>query len=290
MEGHCYMDIYNIFFNICLGLFIGGVVMSVLSLILAGTAMEHGGMDHIDHIDHIDHAVDHVDHIDHVDQVDQTVDHADHIDQTEHIDHADQSEQTEHSAKEHVRNVSHLKDSAGSHGSKDITPAPFMLLFSEFLLVFGISGILYYFLIAGWFQWIIFIITPLTGCLLTKLISRLWKGIAINRHYDVISHRNIIGKVGEVVLDVDDKGGVIKIRSDIPMEFEKIHAKPLHPEKQFAEGEYVYVCGKKDGYFLIDDKIGTEEGATIKFCPVCGGSIEGADGYFCENCGAKLSS
>ncbi|HUY01138.1 MAG TPA: hypothetical protein VMV49_16380, partial [Candidatus Deferrimicrobium sp.] len=130
-----------------------------------------------------------------------------------------------------------------------------MLLFSEFLLVFGIAGVVFYFLIGGWLQWIIFIITPLTSCLLTKFISKLWRKIAINRHYEVISGKNLTGQVGEVVLDVDEKGGIIKIKSDVPMEYEKLHSKPLNPKKHFVSGQYVYICGKKDGYVLIDDRL-----------------------------------
>lgn len=293
------MDVYNIFFNICLGLFISGLIMSIISIFLAGTTIQHLSMGHIDHIDHVDH-IDHIDHVDHADQINH-IDHIDHIDHADHInhvghmehinqvDHTNQSEHAGHFNKDHLHKVAHFKDSGDSTGQKDITPAPFMLLFSEFLLVFGISGVLYYFFISEELKWTIFFITPLTGYLFTKLVSILWKRIAINRHYDIISNRNVIGKVGEVVLDVDNKGGVIKIKSETPLEFEKIQSKPLYPEKQFFKGEYVYIYGKKDGYFLIDDKTppGVEE---IKLCPNCGAPMEKAeDGSFCVYCGAKLS-
>ncbi|MHA1378309.1 MAG: NfeD family protein [Candidatus Helarchaeota archaeon] len=299
------MDVYNIFFNVCLGLFIGGLILSIISMILAGTAIEHQGMSHLDHVDHLDHIdhidhLDHVDHLDHIDQVDHVVhidhidqldhpvqiDHVDHIDQTSHINHL---EHTEHLDKDHLQKIEHSKDSGSSDNIKDITPAPFMLLFSEFLLVFGISGILLnFFIVDEWLKWINFLITPLTSFLFVKLVSILWKRIAINRHYNIIySSRNIIGKVGEVILDVDNKGGVVKIKSDTPMEFEKIHSKPWIPEKQFSKGQQVYIYGKKDGYFLVDDEIPSQE--EVQICPNCGAFIGGESGFFCEYCGAELS-
>ncbi|MHA1649226.1 MAG: hypothetical protein ACTSYB_03450 [Candidatus Helarchaeota archaeon] len=78
------------------------------------------------------------------------------------------------------------------------------------------------------------------------------------------------------------------MKSDTPLEFEKIHAKPLNPKKQFAKGEYVYICGKKDGYFLVNDKIHQQD-AEIILCPSCGAAIEANEGRFCEYCGAELS-
>jgi hypothetical protein len=305
------MDVYSLFFNICLGLFISGVIMSVISIILAGMTIEHGGtghldhavghmdhvdhaVDHVDHIDHLDHAVDHVDQIDHldhtvdhIDHLDHAIDHVDHLDHIDHVDYIDQSGTTEYLAKDHLQKISHFKTSEASNTPTDITPAPFMLLFSEFLLVFGIFGIIFYFLTAGWLQWIVFLITPLTSVLLTKLVSKVWQKIAINRHYTLGSSNNLIGKVGEVVLDVDEKGGVIKIRTETPLEFEKLHAKPSDPKKQFVKGQFVYICGKEGEFFLIDDRIRPQE-VELKYCPNCGSSIE-EDGLFCEYCGAKLS-
>ncbi|MHA1231946.1 MAG: zinc ribbon domain-containing protein, partial [Candidatus Helarchaeota archaeon] len=112
--------------------------------------------------------------------------------------------------------------------------------------------------------------------------------IAINRHYEPIFVKNIIGEIGEVVLDVDNKGGVIKIKSDTPMEYEKVFAKPLYPNKSFVQGEYVYICGKENEYFLVDDKIPYEK-EEIKFCPNCGASIEKENESFCQYCGIRLS-
>ncbi len=283
------MDLYNIFFNICLGLFIGGVIMSIISIILAGTTIQHQSLGHIDHTAYIDH-IDHIDHLDHTLAHIEHVDHADHTPtHIEHVDHADFINQTEHIGhlgKEHLHKINHFKDSGNINGHKDITPAPFMLLFSEFLLVFGISGILYYFIIIEWPKWIIFFITPLTSFLFVELVSMLWKRIAINRHYETISSKNIIGTIGEVVLDVDSKGGIIKINSNTPMEFEKIHSKPLHPEKQFSKGQHVFIYAKKDGYFLIDNKIPLEE--EIESCPNCGAIIVEENECYCVYCGAKL--
>ncbi|MFW9825169.1 MAG: hypothetical protein ACFFE4_19665, partial [Candidatus Thorarchaeota archaeon] len=62
-------SLYDVFFSICLGLFIGGIIMSIISTILAEISTHDlQGTDHIDHFDHIDH-IDHADvgQIDHID-------------------------------------------------------------------------------------------------------------------------------------------------------------------------------------------------------------------------------
>jgi len=310
------IDIYYIFFYICFGLFIGGLIISIISIFLAGLSFSHSGGGHLDHADHgaighLDHAdhgaighLDHADHgaIGHLDHADHGaighLDHADHgaighLDHADHgaighLDHADNIDHIDHYNldKEYFSDSGHI-DTSGEGNIKDITPAPFMLLFSEFLLVFGLSGILYYYLIGELFRWVIFILTPITSVVLTKMVSKIWKMIAKNRRYELASRGNIIGRIGEVVLDVDEAGGVIKIKDNTPMGFEKMHSKPLNPKKKFSVGQLVYICGIKGDYVLVDDEIKPKE-EKIKFCPNCGASIEKEDEEYCEYCGEKL--
>ncbi|MFX1442953.1 MAG: NfeD family protein, partial [Promethearchaeota archaeon] len=140
-----------------------------------------------------------------------------------------------------------------SRDLSDATPAPFMLLFSTFLLVFGISGIILYFLITNWLRFLIFFITPLIAYLFTHYISVGWKKIAKSRYYNISSTQNLIGVQGEVVLSVDYRGGVIKIPSSTPLKFEKVHVKPLKLDSQFEEGEMVYICDVNKGFLLVDN-------------------------------------
>lgn len=133
-----------------------------------------------------------------------------------------------------------------------ITPAPIMLLFSSAFLIFGISGLVLFQLIEGILRFIILYIAPSAAYLTTKIINFTWKIIAKSRFYRISSTQNLIGVKGEVLLRVDERGGVIKIPSSTPMRFEKVHVKPIFEESQFERGDKVYICDVKDGFLLVD--------------------------------------
>ena len=234
------MDFYDIFFNICLGLFIGGIIMAIVSFILSeiSTSDQVDHVDHIDHLDHIDHPdhFDHVDHIDHFDHVDY-VDHLDHVDHPDHFDHVD-----------HPDNLDHID----SNIQETATPAPFMLLLSSGLLVFGISGIASYYAFSGNFRLFMFLIAPLATFLIIKLISKIWRKIAKSFQYTISSTQNLIGKSGIVVLKVDEHGGVIKITSDNPMKIERLHVMPFIEGNVYEGGEKVYIVGVTNRFLLVD--------------------------------------
>ncbi len=245
--GSLYNYIYDILFSICLGLFIGGILMSVISTFLAELSTHD--LQNIDHLDHIDHAdlghVDYGDHIDHIDHIDHTdLGHTDHVDHIDHIDHPD-----------NVDHVDHFDDTGDSNVFNDTTPAPFMLLFSTSLLIFGIAGILFYYLFAIEVKFLLFFATLAVTYLFTKIMSITWKKIAKSRFYNISSTQNLIGQKGVIVLDVDRRGGVIKIPSNTPMKFERIHVKPINPDSSFEKGDEVYICDIKDGFLLVDNKI-----------------------------------
>ncbi|MFX1281011.1 MAG: NfeD family protein [Promethearchaeota archaeon] len=288
--GFFFTNFYDIFFSICLGLFIGGIIMSIISTVLAEISthdlqatdhIDHGDFGHVDHIDHgdfgyvdhidhgdfghvdhIDHGdfghVDHIDHGDfgHVDHVDHgdfgQVDHIDHIDHVDHIDHGDFG-QVDHI--DHIDHADHDYDTRDSNIFNETTPTPFMLIFSTSLLLFGISGILFYYIFDNNVRFLIFFAAISVTFLTTKLISTTWKKIAKSRFYDITATKNLIGQKGVIVLDVDNKGGVVKIKSNNPMKFEKIHVKPLHVDSFFEKGEEVYICDIKDGFLLVDKKL-----------------------------------
>ncbi|MFX0073107.1 MAG: NfeD family protein [Candidatus Hermodarchaeota archaeon] len=242
------MNPYDIFFSICLGLFIGGIILSIISILLAEMSTQDGGTDHFDHIDHIDH-VDHLDHIDHVDYLDH-IDHVDHLDHIDHVDHLDHIDKYDHiDNQDHIAHVEELNDSTFLD---DTTPAPFMLLLSTSLLFFGVLGILFSYIFAEEIKFIIFFLTPGITYMITKFISVIWRKIAKSRYYTISSTKNLIGTEGEVVLEVDEKGGIIKIPSYTPLKFEKIHVKSLKPGSIFEKGEFVYICDIKNSFFLVD--------------------------------------
>ena len=248
-------NFYDIFFSICLGLFIGGIVMSIISTFLAEMSTHDlQSADHVDHVDHVDHLdLGHVDHVDHADHLDlghvDHVDHADHLDlgHVDHVDHADYDK--------HINYVDHSDDTGSSGNYNDTTPAPFMLLFSTSLLMFGIFGILFFYLFANDVKFLIFFGTLIITYIITKSISYIWQKIAKSRFYKISTTENLIGEKGIIVLDVDRKGGVLKIASNTPMKFERVHVKPLNMNSSFEKGEEVYICDVKDGYLLVDNKI-----------------------------------
>jgi membrane protein implicated in regulation of membrane protease activity len=246
------MDLYDIFFNICLGLFIGGIIMSIISFILSEIPT-HDNVDHIDHVDHVDNFdhIDHIDHIDHVDHLDH-VDHPDHVDHLDNFDHVDHIDHIDH--PDHVDHVDHPDnlDHVDSNIQETITPAPFMLLLSSGLLVFGISGIASYYVLSGNFRLFMLIIAPIVTILITKLISKVWLKIAKSVHYTISSTQNLLGKSGEVVLTVDEHGGVIKIPSDNPMKTEKLHVMPYTAGNVYEDGEKVYIVGVTNKFLLVD--------------------------------------
>ncbi|MFX1417541.1 MAG: NfeD family protein [Promethearchaeota archaeon] len=217
--------------------------MSIISTVLAEISthdlqnIDH--IDHVDHLDHIDHVdlghIDHIDHLDHIDHVD--LGHIDHVDHLDHIDHVD-----------------HFDDTGDSSIFNDTTPAPFMLLFSTSLLFFGISGILFYYVFYTEVKFLIFFATLGITYLITKLISTTWKKIAKSKFYNISSTQNLIGQKGVIVLDVDRRGGIVKIPSNNPMKFERIHVKPINPDSSFEKGVEVYICDIKDGFLLVDNK------------------------------------
>ena len=234
------MDFYDIFFNICLGLFIGGIIMSIVSFILS----EISTQDQVDHIDQIDHP-DYFDHVDHVDHIDH-VDHPDYFDHVDHIDHVDHPDHIDH--VDHPDNMDHVD----SNIQETITPAPFMLLLSSGLLVFGIAGIASYYALSGDLKLFMLLIAPLATILITKLISKVWRKIAKSVQYTISSTQNLIGKSGLVVLKVDEHGGVIKIPSDNPMKTEKLHVMPFTIGNVYEDGEKVYIVGVTNKFLLVD--------------------------------------
>ena len=234
--------VYDIFFNICLGLFIGGIIMTIISLFLAQMESNISGEGDID-IDvdaDIDIDVDADVDIDVDADVDIDVDADVDVDVDVDVD-ADIDLDVDSDIDVNV--------------ISDITPAPIMLLFSTALLFFGISGIILYFYVNETFRFIIFFITPLFTYIITKITNFFWKKIAKSEYYKISSTRNLIGVEGVVILPVDNISGLIKIKSHTPMKFEKIPVKPLNPYSVFERGDKVYICTTRQGILLVDNKL-----------------------------------
>ena len=250
-----YKNLYDKLFSICLGFFIGGIILSIISTFLAQMESNIIGAGELDaevDID-IDSDVD----IDIDSDIDVDVDSDIDVDVDADIDY-DMGAEIDLDAVEVDAEVdSDIDIEVETEYDADlistITPAPIMLLFSSAFLIFGISGLVLFQIIEGILRFIILYIAPLAAYLTTKIINFTWKIIAKSRFYRISSTRNLIGVQGEVLLLVDERGGVIKIPSSTPMKFEKIHVKPTNETSQFERGAKVYICDVKNGFLLVDN-------------------------------------
>jgi len=132
------------------------------------------------------------------------------------------------------------------------SPAPIMLLASAFLLVFGISGIsLYYIITIEALKFVMFIGSPSIALITSKYLNVAWKHIAKSQYYKISSTQNLIGREGEVVLPIDERGGVIRIKSTTPMKYEKLHVMPYNEVIHFERGMKVYIVAVKENKVIV---------------------------------------
>jgi len=260
--GYFNIEFYSIFYSVCLGLFIGGIVLSLVSTFLAQMESNITGIGEIDaEIDvdidaEVDVDVDAEVDIDVDAEVDIDVDADVDVDIDTDVDiDIDGEVDVDIDTDVDVDSDIDIETEAEIDTSivSTITPAPIMLLFSSAFLIFGISGVLLYHLILGVFRFTILFISPTTAYLTTKIINYIWKIIAKSRFYTISSTQNLIGVEGEVLLPVDERGGVIRIPSSTPMRFEKVHVKPFIEESHFERGNKVYICDVKNGVLLVDN-------------------------------------
>ena len=269
--GFLYNNFYSIFISLCLGFFIGGFLLSIISTFLAQMESNITGAGDIDaEVDvDVDAEVD-VDIDADVDadidaDVDIDIDGDIDIDTDVDVDYDIEAEidvdavevEADLDVEAELDVDSDLDvEMEGEFDSgliPTITPAPIMLLFSTAFLVYGISGLSLYYLLGVNFRYLIFFVTPTISFLSIKLINSLWKILAKSRYYRISSTMNLLGKEGEVILKVDDRGGVIKIPSKTPLKFERLHVKPVIEESIFERGDRVYICDVKNGYLLVDN-------------------------------------
>jgi len=256
------MDIYDIFFSICLGLFIGGLLFSIISVFLAQMESQSLGQEIDTDVD-IDADID-VDIDADVDvDIDADIDVDADVDIDADIDididadidvdvDMDAGVDIDSDVDIDVDTDIDIDVDADIDVDSDMfgtttSPAPIMLLASAFLLVFGISGIsLYYIITIEALKFIMFIGSPSIALITSKYLNVVWKHISKSEYYKISSTQNLIGREGEVVLPIDERGGVIKIKSTTPMKYEKLHVMPYNGTIYFERGMKVYIVAVKD--------------------------------------------
>ena len=261
--GFFYNNFYSIFLSLCLGFFIGGFLLSIISTFLAQMESNITGAGEIDA--EVDVDVDAEIDIDADADVDIDIDGDIDIDTDVDVDYDIEAEidvdavevEADLDVEAELDVDSDLDvEMEGEFDSgliPTITPAPIMLLFSTAFLVYGISGLSLYYFLGVNFRYLIFFVTPTISFLSIKLINSLWKILAKSRYYRISSTMNLIGKEGEVILKVDERGGVIKIPSKTPLKFERLHVKPVIEESIYERGDRVFICDVKNGYLLVDN-------------------------------------
>jgi len=263
------MDIYDIFFSICLGLFIGGLLFSIISVFLAQMESQSVGQEVDTDID-IDADVD-VDIDADVDididadvdldidtDIDMDVDIDADIDIDIDIDadidvdiDVDTDIDFDVDADVDV-DIDIDTDIDSDMFGTTTTPAPIMLLASAFLLVFGISGIsLYYVITIEALKFVMFIGSPSIALITSKYLNVAWKYIAKSQYYKISSTQNLLGREGEVVLPIDKRGGVVRIKSTTPMKYEKLHVMPYDEAVHFERGMKVYIVAVKENKVMV---------------------------------------
>ena len=236
------MDIYDIFFSICLGLFIGGLLFSIISVFLAHMESQSLGQEVDTDVD-IDADVD----VDIDADVDVDIDADIDVDIEADID-IDIDADVDIDIDADI-DVDIDTDVIGI----TTTPAPIMLLLSAFLLVFGISGIsLYYIIAIEGLKFLMFLGAPVIGYFVSRYLNVAWKKIAKSQYYKISPTQNLIGKKGEVVFPINERGGVIRIVSSTPMKYEKMHVMPYDETSYFERGKIVYIIGVKNNKTIVD--------------------------------------
>jgi len=257
------MDLYDIFFNICLGLFIGGLIFSIISVFLAQMESQASGQDLDADVDadidvDIDAEVD-VDIDADVDvdidaEIDLDIDTDLDLDMDMDVDYdiGTEIDSIEVDADVDVDLDLDMDIEMETFGTTT-TPAPIMLLISAFLLIFGISGIsFYYFITIEGLKVLMLVFTPIIALLASKGLNAVWKRIARSQYYRIVSTQNLIGKSGEVIFPINNRGGVIKIKSPTPMKYEKLHVVPYNEDSEFERGMKVYIVEIKNNKFIVD--------------------------------------
>ncbi|MHA2197282.1 MAG: hypothetical protein ACXABO_17005 [Promethearchaeota archaeon] len=262
--GFLYPDFYNLYISLCLGLFIGGFLLSIISTFLAQMESNISGTGELDaevdvDIDaEVDIDVDAEVDVDFDAEIDVDIDAEVDVDIDAEIDvdvdaEVDVDIDAEVDADIDAEMEVEIEGEVDSDIVSTVTPAPIMLLFSTALLVYGISGLSLYFLSNEEIRYYIFFITPAISFLSVKVINSFWKVLAKSRYYRISSTKNLIGTVGEVILKVDNRGGIIKVHSNTPLKFERLHVKPLIDRAIFERGDQVYICDVQNGYLLVDN-------------------------------------
>jgi hypothetical protein len=126
--------------------------------------------------------------------------------------------------------------------------APFMLIFSMYLLWFGALGMILAPRLVNPFLWAGLVLSiPIA---LARLLAILWVKISRNVFYKVDQGIELIGKKGTVKIEVTAVGGTVSVQSEYLTQ--QIPVKSLYPKSIFHQNEEVYICDYRNRTYYVD--------------------------------------
>ncbi|MHA1997589.1 MAG: hypothetical protein ACTSU9_05675, partial [Promethearchaeota archaeon] len=160
---------------------------------------------------------------------------------------------------------------AGTHLDLDVDPAvlepssilfsdkgqksPLLMRVSSYLMFSGVLGIIFYFL-ASVNLILLLCLAFIPPLLFNRVIGVLWRKLTVSETYIIPSEVPLVGFKVTVVTPVDIDGGIVKIKSNSPLGYQKIPVLPLYPDKKFLPGEEIFICSQSTGgkrFYLVDD-------------------------------------
>ncbi|MEX2681958.1 MAG: hypothetical protein Q6373_010165 [Candidatus Sigynarchaeota archaeon] len=275
------------------GFFVGGVVVTVMLMILLGISMTHGSGSEAGEQDASDHGLDDQDvgggeadagdaelddadagEIDagDADASDAELDDAD----AGEIDDGDADASDAEASEAGAGDDSAIDQGGDANGGADIDAstgiespdamlftsdkgqkAPLMLLIAGYLMFSGALGLCFSNLLET-STLLVVAIAFVPPFLLNKLLGIVWRRITRSETYVIPADLPLIGRKVKVFMKVDIEGGVVRLDAPgTPMGSQRIPVMPLYSDKTFDAGKEVYICdhGMVQGkkYYLVDD-------------------------------------
>jgi membrane protein implicated in regulation of membrane protease activity len=234
-----------------LGALIGGGILTVLLLILAGTSLVGQSADVGSDLEDLSPGELESGDIEADTEIGSDVETTAELAETNSVDDISDTPESDLGESGAISDIEALNTGLIGHAGEFVTSensTPLSLVFSLYLLWFGAIGVFTYKSLDNKFIWLALII--LIPIILTKSVSLLWKRVTKNSFYRVPLGRQLIGKPVVVKIDVTEKNGTISLRTADSVQI--LHAKSLYPLSRFYSGETVYICDYKDGIYLVD--------------------------------------
>ena len=146
-------------------------------------------------------------------------------------------------------------DSALSTGDSDFinfeNQTPMSLIFSLYLLWFGVIGTSTHDFFSNSWMWLWVILIIIFPIVFVKIVSKFWKKISKNTAYRVRVGNQLLGREAMVKIPVSSDGGTVSVKSVGAVQ--QLGVKSLHELSWFHTGMTVYICEYKDGIYFVDD-------------------------------------